>query len=201
MINIAVLASGRGTNFEAIAKAVKTGKIKKAKIRLLITDKKDAFARIRAKKFKIEDIFINPKEFKTREDFEKKLIRILANEKIELVVLAGFMRILSSYFVKKFKNRALNIHPALLPVFKGTKAIESAYCYGVKVTGVTVHFIDEKVDHGPIVLQESLKIKDGESLAELEERVHSLEHKLYPEAIKLFAEGKLKLKGRRVKVL
>ena len=167
-MNIAVLASGRGTNFEAIAKAVKKGEIAQGKIKLLITDKEDAFVRERAKRFKIRDIFVDPKKFKSREDFDRFIVRLLKKEKIELVVLAGYMRILSSYFVKQFKNKILNIHPALLPAFKGKDAIRRAYEYGVKITGVTIHFVDEKVDHGPIIIQKALEIKKGESLEELE---------------------------------
>jgi len=200
-MNIAVLASGRGTNFEAIAKAVKKGEITQGKIKLLITDKEDAFVRERAKRFKIRDIFVDPKKFKSREDFDRFIVRLLKKEKIELVVLAGYMRILSSYFVKQFKNKILNIHPALLPAFKGKDAIKRAYSYGVKVTGVTIHFVDEKVDHGPIIIQKALEIKKGESLEELEERIHRLEHKLYPYVIRLFVEGRLKIRGRGVEII
>ncbi|OQX79015.1 MAG: phosphoribosylglycinamide formyltransferase [Candidatus Omnitrophica bacterium 4484_70.1] len=200
-MNIAILASGRGTNFEAIVKAVKKGKIPEAEIKLLITDKEDAFVRRRAKRFKIKDIFVDPKKFKSREDFDRFVVKILKKEKIELVVLAGFMRILSRYFVKQFKNKILNIHPALLPAFKGKDAIKRAYSYGVKVTGVTIHFVDEKVDHGPIIIQKALEIKKGESLEELEERIHRLEHKLYPYVIRLFVEGRLKIRGRGVEII
>ena len=200
-MNIAILASGRGTNFEAIVKAVKKGKIPEAEIKLLITDKEDAFVRRRAKRFKIKDIFVDPKKFKSREDFDRFVVKILKKEKIELVVLAGFMRILSKYFVNQFKNKILNIHPALLPAFKGKDAIKRAYEYGVKVTGVTIHFVDEKVDHGPIIIQKALEIKKGESLEELEERIHRLEHKLYPYVIRLFVENRLRIKGRHVEII
>jgi len=200
-MNIAVLASGRGTNFEAIAKAVKKGEITQGKIKLLITDKEDAFVRERAKRFKIRDIFVDPKKFKSREDFDRFIVRLLKKEKIELVVLAGYMRILSSYFVKQFKNKILNIHPALLPAFKGKDAIRRAYEYGVKITGVTIHFVDEKVDHGPIIIQKALEIKKGESLEELERRIHQMEHKLYPYVIKLFIQKRLKIKRRYVEIM
>jgi phosphoribosylglycinamide formyltransferase-1 len=199
MKNIAILASGRGTNFEAIAKAIKKGTLK-ANLKLLITDNKNAYVRERAKKFKVKDIFIDPKKFKNRVNFDKEIVKILKKEKIDLVILAGFMRILSRYFVKKFKNKILNIHPAILPAFKGVNAIERAYNYGCKITGVTIHFVDEKVDHGPIILQGVVKIEEGMSLEELEEKIHKLEHKLYPKAIKLFLEGRLKVRGRNVQV-
>jgi len=200
-MNIAVIASGRGTNFEAIVKATKYGKLKRIKVKLLITDKKDAYAIIRARKYQIKDLFVDPKRFKSRRDFDKEIISILKKEKIDLVVLAGFMRILTPYFIREFKNKILNIHPAILPAFKGIDAIERAFRYGVKVTGVTVHFIDEKVDHGPIILQKVLKVRENEPLEKLEERIHKLEHQLYPEAIRLFAEGKLKIKNRYVKII
>jgi phosphoribosylglycinamide formyltransferase-1 len=200
VINIAVLASGSGSNFEAIAKSVKEGYIK-AGLKLLITDKPDSYVRVRARKFGIKDVFVNPKDFKTREDFDKELVNILKKEDVGLVALAGFMRIISPYFINAFRNKILNIHPAILPSFKGVEAIGQAYEYGVKVTGVTVHFVDEKMDHGPIILQEALDIKSGESLEELEERIHKIEHKLYPKAIKLFSEGKLKVESRKVILL
>ena len=197
-MKIAILASGNGSNFEAIVKAIKKGKIKNAKVVLLITDRRNAFVRIRAKRHKIEDVFVDPNKFKDRVSFDRKIVRILRQKKIDLVVLAGFMRILTPYFVKAFKNRILNIHPALLPSFKGTGAIERAYHYGVKVTGVTVHFVDEDVDHGPIILQAPLYISERDDLESLEKRIHRLEHRLYPLAIKLFIDGKLVIDKRRV---
>jgi len=198
-MNIAVLASGNGSNFEAIAKAVKSRYLK-AKVKLLITDKQKAFVRKRARKFKIKDIFINPKDYSLRVNFDKELVKILQKERIDLIVLAGYMRILSPYFVKRYKNRILNIHPALLPSFKGEQAIERAFAYGCKITGVSVHFVDEKVDHGPIILQDAVVITKGLGLKELERKIHCLEHKLYPLAIKLFVEGRLKVSGRHVKI-
>jgi phosphoribosylglycinamide formyltransferase-1 len=199
-MNIAILASGNGSNFKAIAEAVRRGHIK-ASIKVLITDKDSAFVRKRAKRSKIRDIFIDPKKTGSRCEFDEKIAAILKSEKIDLIILAGFMRILSGGFVKKFKNRILNIHPALLPAFKGEDAIKRAFRYGCKVTGVTVHFVDEKVDNGPIVLQEAIRIKKGESLAKLEARIHSLEHKLYPLAIKLFTEKRIKIKNHNVEII
>jgi len=197
--NIAILASGNGTNFEAIAKSVKRGYIR-ANLKLLITDKKDAYVRVRAKKIGVLDLFIDPKKFKNRLDFERELIKILKKENIDLIVLAGFMRILSKEFVETFKNKILNIHPAILPAFKGTNAIERTFKYGCKVSGVTVHFVDENVDSGPIILQDIVRINDKMSLKEFEEKIHKLEHKLYPKAIKLFLENRLKIEDRVVKI-
>jgi len=199
-INIAILASGNGTNFEAIAKAVKRGYIK-ANIKLLLTDKENAFVRKRAAGFNVRELFIDPRKFNSRLDYDKEILGLLKKEKIDLIVLAGFMRILSLELVKSFKNKILNIHPALLPAFKGEDAVRMAYDYGSKVTGVTVHFVDEKVDNGPIVLQEAIKIKKGLTLPELEEKIHKIEHKLYPLAIKLYTGKKLRIRGKHVEII
>ncbi len=199
MKNMAVLASGNGTNFQALAKAIGKQKLK-AGIKLLITDKRNSLVGKRAKSLGIRDIFINPKEFKSRLGFDKKIVKILRKERIDLVMLAGYMRIISPFFVKSFNQKILNIHPALLPAFKGTKAISRAFNYGCKVTGVTVHFIDEKVDHGPIILQETVEIKKGMSEEKLEEKIHKLEHKLYPRALKLILDKKVRIRGRNVKI-
>jgi phosphoribosylglycinamide formyltransferase-1 len=198
-MNIAVLASGNGTNFEAIAKAISCGCIK-ADLKLLVSDKKDAYARVRAEKFRIKNIFIDPNDFKSRLDFDKALVKLLRKEKTNLVVLAGFMRILTPYFVRAFTGRIINIHPAILPAFRGEHAIERAYKYGCKVTGVTVHFVDEKVDHGPVILQGTVTIKEDMRLREIEKQIHALEHKLYPLAIKLIAEKRIRRTGRYVKI-
>ena len=198
--NIVVLASGSGTNFQALAKAIKKQKLK-ARIKLLITDKRNSFVRKRAKNLRIRDIFINPKEFKSDLEFDKSIVKILKKEKIDLVILAGYMKIISPFFVKSFSNKILNIHPAILPAFKGTRSISRAFKYGCKVTGVTVHFIDEKVDHGPIILQETVEIKKGMSREKLEKKIHKLEHKLYPQALKLILDKKVKVSGRDVKII
>jgi phosphoribosylglycinamide formyltransferase-1 len=199
-MKIAILASGRGSNFAALAKAAKKSNFK-ARIKLLITDKEKSFVRRRARRFKIKDIFINPKDFKSRQDFDKQLFKILSREKIDLILLAGYMRIVSPYLVKKYKNKILNIHPALLPRFRGKDAIARAFKKGCKTTGVTVHFVDEGVDTGPIILQKEVKIKNKETLAGLERRIHKLEHKLYPQALKLVVQKRLQVKGRNVKII
>jgi phosphoribosylglycinamide formyltransferase-1 len=199
-VNIAVFASGRGTNLQAIIEAVKAGEIK-ANISLVISDRKDAGALRRAKSAGIKNIYINPKDFSSREDFDKEAIRCLENYNIELVVLAGFMRLLSPYFANKYRNRIMNLHPALLPSFKGTKGIKEAWNYGVKVTGPTVHFVTEDLDAGPIILQKPVMIENSDTIESLEEKIHQAEHEIYPEAIKLFTEGRLKVEGRKVKIL
>jgi phosphoribosylglycinamide formyltransferase-1 len=143
---------------------------------------------------------LSARRFKSREDFDKEIVRNLKARNVELVVLAGFMRLLSSYFIRQYRNRIMNIHPALLPSFKGTHGIKDALEYGVKVTGPTVHFVDEDLDHGPIILQKAVEIKEGDTEETLLGRVHAEEHRIYPEAVKLFAEGKLKVEGRKVRV-
>ena len=198
--NIAILASGNGTNFQALAKAIKKQKLK-ARIKLLVTDKRNSFVRKRAKNLDIKDVFVNPKEFKSDLEFDKSIVKILKKEKIDLVILAGYMKIISPFFVKSFSNKILNIHPAILPAFKGTRSISRAFKYACKVTGVTVHFIDEKVDHGPIILQETVEIKKGMSREKLEKKIHKLEHKLYPQALKLILDKKVKVSGRDVKII
>lgn len=199
MIKIAVLCSGSGTNLQAIIDKVKSRYIP-AKIAFVLSDNRDAFALERARKAGIETVVLNPKDYKSREDFDKEVIKNLKKNDVQLVVLAGFMRLLSSHFIKEYKNRIMNVHPSLLPSFKGTHGIKDALQYGVKVTGPTVHFVDEELDHGPIILQSCVEVKDGDTGETLLGRVHKEEHKIYPEAIKLFAEGKLKIERRRIKI-
>lgn len=198
-MNIAVFASGRGTNFGAIIRATKLGKIK-ANLSLLICDNPKAGAIGRAKRAGIKIALVKREDFANKEDFENKIIAHLEENKIDLIVLAGFMRMLSPEFVGRYAGRTLNIHPALLPTFKGTEAIKDAFDYGVKVTGVTVHFIDEKMDHGPIILEKAVQIQEDDTLESLERKIHKIEHHLYPEAISLYVEGKLKLEGRKVRI-
>lgn len=200
MKNIAVFCSGNGSNLQAIIDAVKGGNIK-ANLALVVCDNPGAYALERAKRANIEVFLLVKGEFKKREDYDKEIIKKLEEKKIDLVVLAGFMRLMSPYFVSKYKNRILNIHPALLPSFKGTHGVKDALDYGVKVTGPTVHFVDEELDAGPIILQEAVEIKDDDTEDTLSGRIHEKEHKIYPKAIKLFVEGKLKIEGRRVRIL
>lgn len=196
MKNIAVFASGSGTNLQAIIDNIAAGTLK-ANLALVVSDKRKAFALERARKAGIKTLFADPKKFETKEDYEKYIIGYLKDENVELIVLAGFMRIVGPALIKKYKNRILNIHPALLPAFKGGCAIKDAFQYGVKVTGVTVHVVDEKVDHGPIILQEPVSVLDSESVKELEERIHRVEHKIYSQAIQKALSGRLVIKGRK----
>ncbi|MCG2706697.1 MAG: phosphoribosylglycinamide formyltransferase [Candidatus Omnitrophica bacterium] len=198
-MNIAVFASGRGTNFGAIIRAVKRGKIK-ANLSLLVCDNPKAGAIGRARRAGIKVALVKREDFVGKKDFQTRITQHLAENNIDLIVLAGFMRLLTAEFVSTYHGRILNIHPALLPSFKGTEGIKDAFNYGVKVAGVTVHFVDEEMDHGPIILQEAVKIQENETLESLEKRIHKVEHRLYPEAIRLYVEGKLKLEGRRVRI-
>lgn len=197
---IAVFASGFGSNLQALIDCSKSGNLG-GEIVLVFSNNKDAYALKRAEKHGIKTVVLDPKDFKTREQFDLKLIELLKREKIDLVVLAGYMLLLTPKFVSEFRNKILNIHPALLPSFKGTHAIKDAYEYGVKVTGVTVHFVDEDMDSGPIILQEPVYIKDNDTPEEVEEKIHKVEHKIYPLAVKYFCEGRLKVEGRKVKIL
>ncbi len=199
-MNIAVFVSGKGTNLQAIIDAIDSGKIKEAVISLVISDRSNAIALDRAKKAGLEAVYINPRDFSSREEFDKKAISYLEKYNIGLVVLAGFMRLLSPYFVGRYRNRIINIHPTLLPSFKGTSGIKDAWEYGVKITGPTVHFINEDLDAGPIILQKPVIIEENDTLESLEDKIHRAEHEIYPEAVKLFVEGKLSVEGRRVKI-
>ena len=185
MKNIAVFASGKGSNFQAIAEQIKSGKLK-ANLALLVCDKPQAPVLAKAKKFKVDAVLVKREDFPTRDAFEEEIIRHLKAKKIDLVVMAGFMRMLGPLLLGAYKNKIINIHPALLPSFKGAHAIKDAFDCGVKVTGVTVHFVDEEMDHGPIILQEAVEIKGSDTVESLEEKIHEVEHRLYPEAIRLF---------------
>lgn len=187
-VNLAVFASGNGSNFSAIVKAIKQGKLK-ARLVILVCDKPEAFVIKRAQKEKVAVILARREDFASRLDFEAAIIQRLKNYKINLIALAGFMRMLSPGFVKLYRKRIINIHPSLLPAFIGSHAIKDAHGSRARYTGVTVHFVDEEMDHGPVILQKQIKIKSRETLASLERRIHVLEHKLYPEAIKLLING------------
>ncbi|MBF0533060.1 MAG: phosphoribosylglycinamide formyltransferase [Candidatus Omnitrophica bacterium] len=199
-MKFAVFASGNGSNFQAIDAAVKNGQIK-AELALLFSNNRKAYALQRAQDAGVPTLELVPKEYANPQSFERDLVIYLKEHAIDFIVLAGYMRILTPYFVREFPGKILNIHPSLLPSFKGMNGIKDAFTYGVKTTGVTIHFVDEKMDHGPIILQESLAIREEDTLETLEVRVHELEHQLYPQAIALFSEGKLKIKGRKVHII
>lgn len=198
-VRIGVLASGRGSNFQAIVDAVESGFVKHARIVVLISDVEDAFALERARNHGIAGVFVNPKDFSRREEFDSRLVEELRKRDVDLVLLAGYMRIITPGFVKSFKNRIMNIHPALLPSFPGLHAQKQALEYGVKISGCTVHFVDEEVDHGPIILQSAVDVMDDDTEETLSKRILEQEHRIYPLAVKLYVEGKLSVEGRKVK--
>jgi len=198
---LGILLSGRGSNFRAIFDAIQSGFIKNAKIEVVISNKADAQGLKFAKDNKLNAIFLNPKDFFSRSEYDRKLVEILKNYSVDLVCLAGFMRIVGEEVVNAFENKILNIHPSLLPSFPGLNAQRQALEYGVKITGCTVHFVDTKVDHGPIVLQAAVEVKEDDTVETLSNRILTYEHKIYPYAVKLFVEGKLRVLGRKVQIL
>ena len=199
-MNFAVFASGNGSNLQAIINSLQKGEIK-ANLSLVVSNNPKAFALQRAEGAGIKTLVLNPNDYLNRQSYDREIIANLKEDHIDFIVLAGYMLILSSVFIKKYHNKILNIHPSLLPAFKGIQSIKDAVLYGAKVTGVTVHFVDEKMDHGPIILQEALRILPADTVEILEKKLHAIEHRLYPKAIDLFSQGKLKVEGRRVLVL
>lgn len=197
MLKIAVFASGRGSNFQSIIDNIKKEDIP-AEIKILISDKENSGALQKANKEGIKNFFIDPSAFIRKENYEKKIINVLEELEIELIVLAGFMRILSSFFVEHFKNKIINIHPSLLPAFKGLNAQKQALDYGVKYSGCTVHFVDQGMDTGPIIMQAVVKVEEDDNEDDLAARILKEEHKIYPEVVKLIAEKQVKIKGRKV---
>lgn len=196
---LGVLCSGRGTDLQSIIDAIEAGQVP-AKIAIVLTDK-EAYALERARKAGIEAVCVDRKQFDGREPFEKALIEKLEAAGVTLVVLAGFMRILTPYFVGHFAGRIMNIHPALLPSFPGAHAHRDVLAYGVKVSGCTVHFVDEGTDSGPIIMQAAVPVLDDDTEETLGARVLKEEHRIYPECIRLYCEGKLKVEGRKVTIL
>ena len=203
-VKIAVLVSGGGTNMQAIINEIEKGNIK-GNIEIVISSKDTAFALKRAADYGIEGVCIGKDNFPDAHKKTEEIIRILEEKKIELVVLAGYMSILDNKLIEKYRNRMINIHPSLIPSFcgkgyYGTKVHEAALEYGVKVSGATVHFVDEGTDTGPIILQEAVEVKQDDTADSLAERVLKVEHRLLPKAVKLFCEGKLIIEGRRVRI-
>ncbi len=198
-LRVGVLASGSGTDLQSIIDASEKNKID-AKVVVVISDNKDAFALKRSEKHNIKTCFIDPKG-KKREDHEKEIHNVLKENNVDLVVGAGYMCILSSGFVKKWQGKLINIHPALLPSFKGVNGQGDAFEYGVKISGCTTHFMDEQMDHGPIILQAAVKVFPEDDRDKLAERILEVEHQILPRTIDLFAQKRLKINGRRVKIL
>lgn len=195
MTRIAILISGRGTNMEAICRHTMKGDID-ADIVMVCSDNCSAPGLETASRMGYETIVI-PYNSKKRSDAEKELIEILVRNRIDWIVLAGFMKILSPLFVSRFSGRIVNIHPSLLPSFPGSNSIEDAWSYGVRITGVTIHIVDEKVDHGPILAQKSVHVMDDDTLEDLEKKIHEVEHELYWKTLKSLFQNKLRFFNRR----
>lgn len=195
MKNLGILLSGRGSNFEAIARNVQAGEIP-AQIAVVISNIKDAPGLARAQAMGLETRFL-PSKGKDREAYDREVVAVLKQFRVDLVCLAGFMRILSPYFVREFPGRILNVHPALLPAFPGVEAQKQALEHGVKFTGCTVHIVDEQVDHGPIVCQAVVPVLDDDTAETLSARILKEEHRIYSEAICLILEDRVRIEGRR----
>ena len=197
MIKLGVLCSGRGSDLQSIIDAIADGKLN-AEIAVVLTDKPNVMALERAQKAQIKNLCIDRKKFDSKADFEMALLNELKAVGVDLVVLAGFMRILSPSFVHEYKDRIMNIHPSLLPSFPGAHAHRDVLAYGVKVSGCTVHFVDEGTDSGPIIMQAAVEVKDDDTEETLAARVLEQEHIIYPKAIQLYVDGKLEIVGRKV---
>jgi phosphoribosylglycinamide formyltransferase-1 len=198
-IRIAVFASGSGSNFQAIVDAIKVGKLD-ARIELLVCDKPNAKVVTRAEEAGVPVFAFRPKEYTSREEYESEILDMLTDQKIDLIVLAGYMRMITDKLVKPFYGKMINVHPSLLPSFPGIDAIGQALEHGVKVTGVTVHFVDGGMDTGPIIAQEAVSIEENDSESTLAPRIHQAEHDLYPRMIQMISEGRVKLEGRKAVV-
>jgi len=196
-VKIGILISGRGSNMVSIAEGVKRGDIP-AEISLVFSNLPETPGIEKAKNLGIETASFTHKGFSSREDFDRAVSVELDKRGIDLVCLAGYMRLLSPWFVGQYKNRIMNIHPALLPSFPGLDAQSQAFDWGVKVTGCTVHFVDEELDHGPIILQEAVPVKENDTAESLTKRILDVEHRIYPKAVELFCRGLLTVKDRKV---
>lgn len=197
---VSFLVSGRGSNFHAVAKAIIASDIP-ATVGIVISDKPGIKALDIARELSIPAFFVNPKDYSSRQEHEKAMVELLKKHHTDLVVTAGYMRLLTPYFVNEFKNRIINIHPALLPSFPGTHAQKQALDYGVKISGCTTHFIDEGTDSGPIIMQKAVPVYDDDTEDTLSARILKEEHQILIESVKLFCQGKLMVKGRKVYIV
>ena len=198
MLKLGVLVSGSGTNLQSILDAERHGDLGGARVLTVVSNKPGVKALERAKAAGIEAMVVNHKQFGSREAFEDALLNVLAPHQIDLVVLAGFMRVLTERFLHEYADRVINIHPALLPSFPGVDAQKQAFEHGVKVTGVTVHFVDEGTDTGPIIAQTPVPVRDDDTVDTLRARILEEEHRIYPRVIRAIAQGRVRREGRRV---
>jgi phosphoribosylglycinamide formyltransferase-1 len=199
-LRLGILASGSGTNLQAIIDAIENGQVP-AEIRVVLSNRPGSKALERAERHGVPTEIVDHKAFSSREAFDAHVVGVLRDKDADLVCLAGFDRLLSAVFIRAFPERILNIHPALLPAFPGLHAQRQALEYGVRIAGCTVHIVDEETDHGPIVIQAAVPVYSDDTVEELTARILAEEHRIYPEAICLFAEGKVRVEGRRVKIV
>ena len=197
--SLAILASGSGTNLQAIIDAIEDGRVP-AEIRVVVCNRANAKALERAERHQLATELVDHKAFPSREAFDEHVVGILRDRGVELVCLAGFDRLLSPVFIRAFPERILNIHPALLPSFPGLHAQRPALDYGVRIAGCTVHIVDEKTDHGPIIIQAAVPVYSDDTVESVTERILVEEHRIYPEAVCLFAERRIRIEGRRVRI-
>jgi len=198
-LRFAVFISGNGTNLEAIIKSVKDGKIK-ADLALVFSNQPKANGLKHAEKAGIKTLCLSRKDYAAPQSYDREIVIQMKKESIDFIVLAGYMKILPPYLVKQFPNNILNVHPSLLPSFKGKQGIKDTFTYGAKVGGVTIHFVNDKMDNGPIILQEAFPITEKDTLESLTTKIHEIEYRLFSEAIALFVDGRLKVHGRKVKI-
>ena len=199
MINVGVLISGRGSNLQAIIDASEKKKMP-AKVVVVVSNRPDAYGLERAKKHNIPTAVFEPNNFPDKNTYELEIVKTLKEHKVDLLCLAGYMRIVGPVLLEHYQGRMMNIHPALLPSFPGLNVQKAAIDHGVKVSGATVHFVDEGCDTGPIIVQAAVPVLENDTEETLSARILEQEHRIYPEAIKLFAEGRLKIEGRRVRI-
>lgn len=199
MKRIGVLVSGSGTDLQSVIDAIEDGYLTEGRIVVVISNKEDAFGLERARKHGIPAIFIDHRK-KKRLDFDKEMMGVLKDHEVDLVLMAGFMRLVTRHFVETFKERILNIHPALLPSFPGTHAHRDVLAWGVKVSGLTIHFVDPEMDHGPIIIQKAVEVLEGDTEETLGPRVLAHEHDQLPKAVRLFCRGSLEIHDRKVRV-
>ena len=199
LLKLGVLISGNGSNLQSIIDHIEKGSLT-AVIKIVISNNPNAYGITRAKKHGIPFVVLKNGDFKNKEEFDLELIRILESKCVDLVILAGFMRIISPTILKAFPQKIMNIHPALLPSFPGIHGQKQALEYGVKISGCTVHFVDEGVDTGPIIMPKAVQVFDDDTEETLAARILTDEHRIYPQAIQLFAEGKIEIKGRKIRI-
>ena len=203
-VKIGVLISGSGTNLQSLIDNIETGNIK-GKIAVVISNRKDAYGLNRARQKNIDALYIRQKDYESFENFNDAIIDELKKHNVELVVLAGYLKILTSKFIEEYRNRIINIHPSLIPAFcgkgyYGIKVHEEVIKYGVKLSGATVHFVDEEADTGPIIIQEAVEVSYEDTAETLQQKVLQIEHKILPLAVKYYCEGKIQISGRKVKI-